>query len=78
MLIADDWKDYELIDTGNGERLERWGEFILRRPDPQVIWPPKEDARFWDKADARYHRSSKGGGNEYCGRTPSQMDNILQ
>jgi 23S rRNA (cytosine1962-C5)-methyltransferase len=69
MLIADDWKDYELIDTGNGERLERWGEFILRRPDPQVIWPAEQDSRFWDKADAYYHRSSKGGGKwEYLRR----------
>jgi 23S rRNA (cytosine1962-C5)-methyltransferase len=71
MLIADDWKDYELIDTGHGERLERWGEYILRRPDPQVIWPPKADAGFWDKADARYYRSSKGGGKwEYKRELP--------
>ena len=63
MLIADDWKDYELIDTGSGERLERWGEFILRRPDPQIIWPIGNDTRIWDGADARYHRSSKGGGS---------------
>ena len=62
MLIADDWKDYELIDTGGGERLERWGEFILRRPDPQIIWPAVGDASSWDNADARYQRSSKGGG----------------
>jgi 23S rRNA (cytosine1962-C5)-methyltransferase len=69
MLIADDWKDYELIDTGNGERLERWGEFILRRPDPQVIWPAEKDGRFWEKADAHYHRSAKGGGRwEYLRR----------
>lgn len=62
MLVADDWKDYELIDTGHGERLERWGEFILRRPDPQVIWPAEKDADFWNMADAHYHRSPKGGG----------------
>jgi 23S rRNA (cytosine1962-C5)-methyltransferase len=62
MLIASDWKDYELIDTGGGERLERWGEFVLRRPDPQIIWPVHDPA-LWDKADAHYHRSSKGGGS---------------
>ena len=62
MLIAKEWKDYELIDTGNGEKLERWGKYILRRPDPQIIWPVKDEAGLWKKADATYHRSSKGGG----------------
>ncbi|MFH0977117.1 MAG: class I SAM-dependent methyltransferase [Spirochaetota bacterium] len=62
MLIAHDWKEYELIDTGNGERLERWGEFILRRPDPQVLWPAHNEANVWDNTDAHYHRSQKGGG----------------
>jgi 23S rRNA (cytosine1962-C5)-methyltransferase len=63
MLLADDWKDYELIDTGGGEKLERWGKYILRRPDPQIIWPLKEENIRWKKADAHYHRSSSGGGN---------------
>ncbi len=63
MLIADDWKEYELIDTGNGEKLERWGEIILVRPDPQILWPRQKDREAWDKADAHYHRSSKGGGS---------------
>lgn len=63
MLLADDWKDYELIDTGNGEKLERWGKYILRRPDPQIIWPVGKSADMWDKADAHYHRSSSGGGS---------------
>ena len=62
MLLADDWKDYELIDTGNGEKLERWGNYILRRPDPQAIWPLKEESGQWEKADAHYHRSLSGGG----------------
>ncbi|WP_349255140.1 class I SAM-dependent methyltransferase [Acetivibrio sp.] len=62
MLLADDWKDYELIDTGNGEKLERWGKYILRRPDPQIIWPIKDEKGLWKKADAHYHRSQSGGG----------------
>lgn len=62
MLLADDWKDYELIDTGNGEKLERWGRYILRRPDPQVIWPASAGCELWQSADAVYNRSSSGGG----------------
>ncbi|AEV67743.1 class I SAM-dependent methyltransferase [Acetivibrio clariflavus] len=62
MLLADGWKDYELIDTGNGEKLERWGKYILRRPDPQIIWPVNGNSKLWTKADAHYHRSSSGGG----------------
>ncbi len=56
------WKDYELIDCSNGERLERWGDIVLIRPDPQIIWKtPKKDP-LWKQAHARYHRSSSGGG----------------
>jgi len=62
MFIADDWTDYELIDTGHGEKLERWGNIVLRRPDPQVIWPASENDSIWEKADADYIRSSSGGG----------------
>ncbi len=63
MWIADKWKDYEVIDTSGGEKLERWGNYILLRPDPQVIWnTPKNDAH-WNMINAHYHRSSKGGGN---------------
>jgi len=62
MIIAENWKDYELIDTGNGEKLERWGKFFLRRPDPQVIWPPKLSGNEWDDVAAEYQRSSTGGG----------------
>ena len=62
MWLADQWKDYEVIDCSGGEKLERWGKYILLRPDPQVIWDtPKKDPR-WRKLNAHYHRSKKGGG----------------
>ena len=61
MFIASEWKDYEVLDTGDGEKLERWKDIILRRPDPQAIWP-KQRPEIWKKADAHYHRSAKGGG----------------
>lgn len=61
MRIATDWNDYELIDAGDGEKLERWGEFVLRRPDPQAIWP-KGAERLWETPHARYRRSNDGGG----------------
>jgi len=60
-LTADKWKDYEILDTGDGMKLERWGDVILARPDPQVIWK-KSAPQLWKKADATYHRSNKGGG----------------
>lgn len=63
MFLATKWKDYELIDAGNGERLERWGKYILRRPDPHVIWPSRLDHPAWRKVDGHYHRSEKGGGS---------------
>ncbi|HEX2944503.1 MAG TPA: class I SAM-dependent methyltransferase [Clostridia bacterium] len=73
MLLADDWKDYELIDTGGGEKLERWGQYTLRRPDPQAIWPITGNEKAWARADAHYHRSSGGGGNwEYLKKLPQQ------
>ena len=62
MWIADNWKDYEVIDTSNGEKLERWGKYILQRPDPQVIWNTKRSDKRWKKINAHYHRSNKGGG----------------
>ena len=62
MRTADQWKDYELIDASRGERLERWGDIILIRPDPQILWDtPRKDPR-WKQAHARYHRSNTGGG----------------
>ena len=60
--VANHWKDYECIDAGNGEKLERWGNIILRRPDPAVIWPSETDAD-WQHAHAHYHRSKSGGGH---------------
>ena len=62
MWVADKWKDYECIDTANGEKLERWEDIILCRPDPQVIWDEKADSSAWKKVNAHYHRSSSGGG----------------
>jgi 23S rRNA (cytosine1962-C5)-methyltransferase len=61
MWLADNWKDYEVIDTSGGEKLERWGDFILIRPDPQVIWNTPKDKK-WKNINAHYHRSKKGGG----------------
>ena len=63
MWIADNWKDYEVIDCSKGEKLERWGEYILVRPDPQVIWSTPHSNPMWKKQDARYIRSSTGGGH---------------
>ena len=62
MRKTDFWKDYELIDSSDGERLERWGDIILIRPDPQVIWKTERKNPLWRKAHARYHRSNTGGG----------------
>ena len=62
MWIAKDWKDYEVIDTSAGEKLERWGIYILVRPDPQVIWNTGHNDPGWKKKNGHYHRSNKGGG----------------
>lgn len=62
MWCADKWKEYELLDCSDGERLERWGKYILIRPDPQVIWKGVREHALWKKADASYKRSSAGGG----------------
>ena len=62
MEIANSWKDYEILDMANGEKLERWGNVILIRPDPQIIWKSKSFPEKWGKANARYNRSSSGGG----------------
>ena len=61
MWVADKWQDYEVLDTSGGEKLERWGDYRLIRPDPQVIWDTPKD-RQWRKPNGHYHRSSKGGG----------------
>lgn len=63
MRLSEHWKDYELIDTSDGERLERWGDIILIRPDPQIIWSTGRKNPLWRNAHARYHRSNKGGGH---------------
>ena len=62
MWIANQWKDYEVIDTSKGEKLERWGKYLLVRPDPQVIWDTPRKEKGWRKMNGHYHRSSKGGG----------------
>ncbi len=62
MRTVKDFKDYELIDADNGERLERWGDIILIRPDPQIIWQKKRTNKLWNNPHAIYHRSSSGGG----------------
>lgn len=62
MWIADNWKDYEVIDTADGEKLERWGDYILLRPDPQVIWDSDRKNPNWKKKNGHYHRSKAGGG----------------
>ena len=70
MFVSDNWKDYELIDASDGERLERWGKYILIRPDPQVIWHGAKSSPLWKRADASYKRSSKGGGAWQESRVP--------
>lgn len=62
MWIADNWKDYEVLDTSTGEKLERWGNYILVRPDPQVIWNTPHQHKGWKNKNGHYHRSSNGGG----------------
>ena len=72
MWLADSWKDYEVLDTSAGEKLERWGKYILVRPDPQVIWNTPKDDPLWRKYDARYARSNTGGGKWQNLRLPAQ------
>ena len=72
MYSATSWKDFAVLDTGDGEKLERWGDIILRRPDPQTIWPKRNPA-LWERADARYFRSERGGGEwKFTRRLPEQ------
>jgi len=71
MKIATDWKDYEIIDMANGEKLEKWGDIILTRPDPQILWKSRSFPELWSKTNAKYSRSKTGGGNwEYKNRLP--------
>ena len=62
MWVSDGWRDYELIDCGGGEKLERWGKHVLVRPDPQAIWQTPRNNPLWRRPDARYARASTGGG----------------
>lgn len=72
MFLTTTWKDFEVLDTGDGEKLERWGDVILRRPDPQTIWP-KAAPELWRGAQAHYHRSERGGGEwEFFARLPER------
>lgn len=71
MKIASNWKDYEILDMANGEKLERWNNIYLVRPDPQIIWNDKQYPEKWKQANARYNRSSTGGGHwDYKKRLP--------
>ncbi len=72
MWIADNWKDYELLDASDGERLERWDRYILIRPDPQIIWKNAASHKAWKNADAVYKRSAKGGGEWTKSKIPEQ------
>ncbi len=75
MRISDKWKDYELLDCTDGERLERWENVILIRPDPQVIWKTGRRHPMWRKANARYNRSQTGGGRwELLGKLPDRWE----
>lgn len=75
MFVSDQWQDYELIDTGDGERLERWGRYLLRRPDPQVIWPATLGKKAWGDAHGHYTRSSSGGGKwSFSKELPERWD----
>ena len=75
MRPADSWKDYELIDATNHNRLERWGKTLLIRPDPQIIWKNAEVSPLWAKADAVYYRSAKGGGQwDYHTKLPQRWN----
>lgn len=72
MWIADNWKDYAVLDCGGGEKAERWGSQVLVRPDPQAIWPREASCRAWDRPNAIYHRSNAGGGRWEIRSLPEQ------
>ena len=74
MWIADNWKDYEVLDTSSGEKLERWGDYLLVRPDPQVIWNTPHEHPGWKKKNGHYHRSTKGGGEWEFFHLPEQWN----
>ena len=72
MWIADNWQDYQVLDASGGEKLERWGNYILVRPDPQVIWNTPHSHDGWKKKNGHYHRSAKGGGEWEFFRLPDE------
>lgn len=74
MWAADQWKDYEVLDTSNGEKLERWGDYFLVRPDPQVLWNTPKRLKQWKKPNGHYHRSKKGGGQWEFFDLPKKWD----
>ena len=78
MWVADKWKDYEVLDATGGEKLERWGDYILVRPDPQVIWNTGRGAVQWKQANGHYHRSSKGGGSWEMNGLPEEWSIAYQ
>ena len=72
MFAADQWTDFEVLDTGSGEKLERWGKYLLARPDPQTIWPPALPPKRWAEADAHYIRAGGGGHWEFRKALPEE------
>ncbi len=74
MWIANKWNDYEVLDTSRGEKLERWGKYLLIRPDPQVIWDTPREDTGWQRCNGHYHRSSRGGGDWEFFHLPQQWE----
>ena len=75
MYLADKWTDYKLIDSRSGEKLEYWGKYLLRRPDPQAVWSEQSESALWNKTDAWYHRSNSGGGKwQYFTKLPERWE----
>ena len=72
MFVANQWADFEVLDTGSGEKLERWGKYLLARPDPQTIWPPALPSERWAEADAHYIRAGGGGHWEFRKTLPEE------
>ena len=70
MWLAKDWKDYRLVDAADGEKLEYWNKYLLRRPEPQAVWEKNNKTGIWEKPNARYHRSTSGGGHWEYGKNP--------
>ena len=79
MNIANNWKEYEILDMANGEKLERWGEYTLIRPDPQIIWKEKSFPNKWNKVNGVYNRSKTGGGSwNYKTKLPASWQNAFR